>query len=87
LVKLVGVTLNVTPLQVTEVIAVIVANGIIVTVTENMAPVHDADNGVTRYVAVLAILVVLVNVPKTFVTAEACVNPPVKPEPVGAGHV
>ena len=43
---LVGVTLNATPLQLTVLIAVITAVGLIVTVTVNAAPVQLPDNGV-----------------------------------------
>ena len=46
LVMLVGVTLNATPLQLTVLIAVITAVGLIVTVTVNAAPVQLPDNGV-----------------------------------------
>ena len=43
----VGVTVNVTPLQVTPVIAAIDTLGFTVTVTVNVAPVQLPDNGVT----------------------------------------
>ena len=43
---LVGVTLNATPLQLTVLIAVITAVGLIVTVTVKAAPVQLPDNGV-----------------------------------------
>ena len=48
LVRLVGVTLKITPLQVTVVIAVITAVGFKVTVTVNKVPVHKPVNGVTK---------------------------------------
>ena len=47
LVRFVGLTVNATPLQLTELIAVITAVGLIVIVTVNVATVHDPDNGVT----------------------------------------
>jgi hypothetical protein len=69
-------------------IAVIVATGLSVMDSVNVAPVPQVVVvGVTIYVAVTAALVVLVNVPVIEATAEACVNPPVKPTPVGADHV
>ena len=46
-VRLVGLTVNATPLQLTEVISVITAVGLIVIVTVNVAPVQLPDNGVT----------------------------------------
>ena len=59
----VGVTVKLTPLQVTVVIAVITAVGLIVTVTVNTAPVQVPLVGVTVYVAVLAMFVVFVKFP------------------------
>ena len=59
----VGVTTKLTPLQVTAVIAVITAVGLIVTVTVNTAPVQLPLVGVTVYVAVLAMFVVFVKFP------------------------
>ncbi len=47
LVLLVGLTVNVTPLQLTDVIALITAVGLIVTVRVNVAPVQLPVNGVT----------------------------------------
>ena len=47
LVPLLGLTLNATPLQLTVVIAVISAVGLIVTTNVNAAPVQLPDNGVT----------------------------------------
>jgi hypothetical protein len=87
LVTLVGLTVNVTPLQLTVVIALITAVGLIVTVTVNVAPVQLPDVGVAIYVAVLAIFVVFVNVPVMLLTALDCDNPPVKPTPVGVVQV
>ena len=52
LVPFVGVTLKNTPLQVVVLIGVILAYGLILTVTVNVAPVQVPDNGVTVYVAV-----------------------------------
>ena len=48
LVPLVGVNVNDTPLQLTVVIWLITAVGLIVTVTVNVAPVQLPDNGVTK---------------------------------------
>ncbi len=47
LVLLAGLTVNNTPLQLTVVIAVITAVGLMVTVTVNVAPVQLPDSGVT----------------------------------------
>ncbi len=47
LVLLAGLTVNVTPLQLTVVIAVITGVGLMVTVKVNVAPVQLPDNGVT----------------------------------------
>ena len=82
-----GVTLKNNPLHVVLVIALITADGFTFTVNENTAPVQLPDNGVTRYVAVLVILVVLPKIPLIPFDAEACVTPPVIPVPVGAFHV
>ena len=82
-----GVTLKNTPLQLVPVIALITADGFTFTVNENTAPVQLPDNGVTRYVAVLVMLVVLPKVPNIPPTADTCVAPPVMPVPVGALHV
>ena len=82
-----GVTLKPTPLHDTPVIALITADGFTFTVNENTAPVQLPDNGVTRYVAVLVIFVVLPKIPLMPFDAEACVTPPVIPVPVGAFHV
>jgi hypothetical protein len=87
-VLLVGLTVNVTPLQLTVVIAVISAVGVIVTVKVNGAPNPQFTIlGVTIYVAVLAILVVLFKVPLITLTGTLCDTPPVKPTPVGADHI
>ena len=43
---LTGITVNNTPLQLTVVIAVTLAVGLIVTVTAKLAPVHVPDTGV-----------------------------------------
>ena len=82
-----GVTLKNTPLHETPVIALITADGFTFTVNENTAPVQLPDNGVTRYVAVLVIFVVLPKSPLIPFDADACVTPPVMPVPVGALHV
>jgi hypothetical protein len=75
--------MNATPLQLTPVIAVISAVGLIVTVTVNVAPVQLPDNGVTIYVAVCAVLVGLCRLPFT-VVAFVALTPPVSP-PVVTG--
>ena len=82
-VPLVGVTVNNTPLQLTPVIAVTLAVGLIVTVTAKLAPVQVPDTGVTVYVALCWIFVGLNNVPLMF-TAFEPVDPPVNP-PVTTG--
>jgi hypothetical protein len=82
-----GVTLKNNPLHVVLVIALITADGFTFTVKENTDPVQLPDNGVTRYVAVLVIFVVLPNIPNIPPTADTCVAPPVMPVPVGALHV
>ena len=56
-VPLVGVTVNNTPLQLTPVIAVTLATGLIVTVTAKLAPVQVPDTGVTVYVALCWVFV------------------------------
>ena len=63
LVPSVGVKLNDTPLQVVAVIAEITAVGLMVTDTVKGLPVQEPDTGVTVYVAVTAVLPVLVKVP------------------------
>ena len=82
-VPLVGVTVNNTPLQLTPVIAVTLAVGLIVTVTAKLAPVHVPDTGVTVYVALCWVFVGLTNVPLMF-TAFVPIVPPVNP-PVTTG--
>ncbi len=80
LVILVGLTVNNTPLQLTAVIALITAVGLMVTVTVNAAPVQLPDNGVTIYVAVCAVFVGLVKLPlinDAFVALDKPVIPPV----------
>ena len=62
-VPLVGVTVNNTPLQLTPVIAVTLAVGFKVTVKVNVEPTPQGELGVTTYVAVTVVLVVLVRVP------------------------
>ena len=47
-----GVTVNITPLQVTVVISVITAVGLMVMVTVNTVPIQVPVTGVTVYVAV-----------------------------------
>ena len=80
----VGVILNPTPLQVVTVIGLIEALGFKYIVTENTVPVQLPTTGVTKYVAVTIELVVELNVPVILLIPELWVNPPVKPNPVGA---
>ena len=87
LVIFVGLTVNATPLQLTELIAVITAVGLIVTVNVNVDPIQVPVIGVTVYVAVLAIFVVFVKPPLILATATPCAAPPVNPVPVGAVQV
>src|ERR1043166_1782730 len=77
-----GVTLNAVPLHTVVVIAFIDGFGLTVTVTVNVAPVHEPDVGVTIYVAVCAVLVGLVNVP--VIDEPDPATPPVIP-PVTVG--
>ena len=86
-VPFVGLTVKLTPLHVVFVIAVTCASGFRFTVTENEAPVHDPDTGVTMYVAVTTPIVVFVKVPVIELTPTPCEAPPVNPTPVGALHV
>jgi hypothetical protein len=62
-----------------------IAAGLITTLTVKLLPVQVAESGVTLYVAVTALAVVLVNVPLTVLCAVA-EAPPVKPVPDGADH-
>ena len=66
LIKSVGVTVNELPLQITAVMVLITAFGLTVTNTVKDAPTQSPNVavGVTVYTAVLAKLVLLVNVPK-----------------------
>jgi hypothetical protein len=82
----VGVTVNITPLQVTVVIGVTVAFGFTVTVTVNAAPVQAPVVGVTVYTAVLAELTGLTRLP-LILTALVPVVPPVITPADGALHV
>ena len=79
----VGLTVNPTPLQLTVVIALMTAVGLIVTVTVNAAPVQLPDNGVTEYVAICAIFVGFVKLPLMSMAFVALI-PPVRP-PVTVG--
>ena len=54
LIRSVGVTVNVTPLQLTVHMAVITAVRLIITVTVNVRPVQFPEVGVTVYTAVCA---------------------------------
>ena len=79
-VPLVGVNVNNTPLQVTPVIAVILAVGLTVTVTVKVVPVQVPDIGLMVYDAVCCVFVGLTKVPlilTVFVPVMPPVNPPV----------
>ena len=82
-----GVTLKLTPLQVTVVIGVTIAVGSTVTVRVNGKLVPQPAFGVTKYVAVTAELVILFSVPVIEATSLVWDTPPVKPVPVGVVHV
>ena len=82
-VPLIGLTVKATPLQLTELIAVITGVGLIVTVNTNDAPVHAPDTGVTVYVAICAIFVGFVRLPVISI-APVPLMPPVIP-PVTTG--
>jgi hypothetical protein len=73
----VGVTTNGTPLHVTVVISVTSGVGFNVTITVNAAPVQLPDNGVTLYVTVWVVFVLLLNNPNTVVGLSVMVSPPV----------
>ena len=63
---LVGDEVKLAPLQITAVIALIVALGLTVTVTVKEAPIQlPPEVGVTVYVAVLTVLLLFVKVPDT----------------------
>ena len=68
MVPLTGTSEKEAPLQIVVLITVTAATGLTVTVTENTDPVQDPATGVTIYVMVLAILVVLARVPPIDVT-------------------
>lgn len=57
-----GVILNAFALHMDVVCVLTDGVGLIVTVTLNVAPLHDPDTGVTTYVAVTALVVVFVSV-------------------------
>ena len=85
LVTLVGVTTNPTPLHVTVVIAATSGVGFSVTITVNVAPTQAPDVGVTRYVTVCVVFVLLLNKPYTVVGLPVTLAPPVTvPVYVGA---
>jgi hypothetical protein len=74
----VGVTVNCTPLHVTVVIAAISGVGFKVTVTVKFVPTQpDAVLGVTIYVTVCWVFVLLLNKPDTIVTLLLADAPPV----------
>ena len=82
----VGETLNATPLQIVEVIALILAIGLIVTVTVKVFPVFPPFTGVTVYVAVWVVLVGLIKVPEIFVALLPEVPPVTAPVTEGVPH-
>ena len=82
-----GVTVKVSPLQIVAVILVITGAGLTVTVTVNGVPVQVAVVGVTVYVAVTGAFVVLVKVPLMLVGLPLLADPPVNPDPPGAGQL
>jgi len=81
-----GVTENPVPLHVVAVIAFMDGVGSNVTVTVKVPPWQLPESGVTVYVAVWTVLVVLFNVPVICV-APLPVAPPVNPVPDGAGQL
>ena len=84
----VGVTVNDTPLQVTLVIAVTLAVGLIVTVTVNVVPAPQLTVvGVTVYVAVCWPFVGLTKVPLMFIAFVPIVPPVIPPVTVGAAQL
>ena len=79
LVRFVGLTVKATPLQLTELIAVITAVGLIVTVNVNVVATPQFNVlGVMIYVAVCAVFNGFVNTPVMFV-AFVPLAPPVNP--------
>ena len=85
LVPFTGVVENAVPLQLTAVIALTDATGFTVTVNTNVAFAPQlTDVGVTVYVALCAVLVGLVKVPKMFDPPPVPDKPPVSP-PVTIG--
>ena len=81
-----GVYAKKTPLQVVPVILLMAATGLTVTVIVKLLPVQVPVNGVTVYVAVLALLNELAKVPLIF-AAPVALAPPVNPEPVGTAQL
>ena len=80
----VGLTVNITPLQLTAVRLLITAVGLIVIVTVNVAPVQLPDNGVTIYVAVCVVFNGFVNSPLIFGWPLAAKPPVILPVTPGA---
>ena len=76
---MVGVTTNGTPLQVTVLIALTSGVGFSVTVTVNELPIHPPDTvfGVTIYVTVCCVFVLLLNNPYTVFRLSVADAPPV----------
>ena len=89
-VTLTGVTVKPTPLQVAAFIAVIAGVGLIVTVTVNVAPGQlpkaTDEVGVTVYMAVCTVFVVLVSMPLIF-AALLPEAPPLNPVPEGGDQL
>ena len=87
-----GVTVNVPPLHTVAVMLLIAAFGLTVTVTVKLFPVQlpsaGGDVGITVYVAVCDILVVLVSVPLMLVGLPLLADPSgIPPDTTGATHV
>jgi hypothetical protein len=82
-----GVDVNATPLHTVLVIAVIAGFGFTVTVKVKVAPGHVPDVGVTVYVAVCAVFVVLVKVPVMLVAPDPVVPPVMLPVTTGADQL
>jgi hypothetical protein len=80
-----GVRLKGSPLHMVAAIAVIEGFGSMVSVTVNVGPVQPPDVGVTVYIAVCAVFVILVRVP-LIVGDPPPAAPPVKLIPEGAVH-
>ena len=78
-----GVTAKVTPLQDVKLILLTDAAGYTVTVTVNVAPVHESVEGVTIYTTSIGALVVFVSVAKNEAAPKAPVKPVIPPTALG----